>query len=89
MLAHCNIITQQESEQIVAGLEQIRQDYRQGQFQPGIEEEDVHYAVEHRLVALIGETGKKNCIRLAPATIRWQRTYDSISAIALIAYEPR
>ena len=59
MLAHCGIIEAAEAESICTGLEQIRQEYRGGQFQPGISEEDVHYAVEHRLVELIGDTGKK------------------------------
>lgn len=59
MLAYTGILTSVEAEQIVDGLEKIRQEYRQGQFQPGIEAEDVHFAVERRLTELIGETGKK------------------------------
>ena len=59
MLAHCNIIEEGEAEQICTALEQIRSEYRNGTFQPTIDDEDVHYAVEHRLVELIGDTGKK------------------------------
>jgi len=59
MLAHTGIISPEEGEQLVAGLEQIRQEYRQGEFTPGIEAEDVHFAVEHRLTQLIGDVGKK------------------------------
>lgn len=59
MLAHTGIITTEESEKLVAGLEQIRQEYRQGQFLPGIEAEDVHFAVERRLTELVGDVGKK------------------------------
>lgn len=59
MLAHTGIITPTEADAIDQGLEQIRHEYRQGQFQPGIEAEDVHFAVEHRLIELIGDTGKK------------------------------
>jgi argininosuccinate lyase len=59
MLAHTGIISQEEGEQLVAGLEQIRQEYRQGKFHPGIEAEDVHFAVEHRLVEIVGDLGKK------------------------------
>ncbi|MGK7905946.1 MAG: argininosuccinate lyase [Synechococcus sp.] len=59
MLAHCNIIEAAEAEQICTALEQIRSEYRNGTFQPTIDDEDVHYAVEHRLVELIGDTGKK------------------------------
>ncbi|MGR3277145.1 argininosuccinate lyase [Acaryochloris marina NIES-2412] len=59
MLAHTDIISQGEADAIDQGLEAIRQEYRQGQFQPGIDAEDVHFAVENRLIELIGDTGKK------------------------------
>jgi argininosuccinate lyase len=59
MLAHTGIISPEEGEQLVTGLEQIRQEYRRGDFQPGIEAEDVHFAVERRLTELIGDVGKK------------------------------
>jgi len=53
MLAHTGIISPTEAQQIVDGLEQIRQEYRQGNFNPGIEQEDVHFAVERRLTEII------------------------------------
>lgn len=59
MLAHTGIISAAEGETLVAGLEQIRQEYRQGNFNPGIEAEDVHFAVERRLTELVGDVGKK------------------------------
>ncbi len=59
MLAQTKIITDAEAEQLISGLEQIRQEYRQGQFNPGIEDEDVHFAVERRLTAIVGDVGKK------------------------------
>jgi argininosuccinate lyase len=59
MLAQTGIISPEEGEQLVRGLEQIRQEYRQGYFRPGIEAEDVHFAVERRLTELIGDVGKK------------------------------
>ena len=59
MLAQTRIITSPEAEAMVNGLEQIRQEYRRGEFKPGIDAEDVHFAVERRLIELIGETGKK------------------------------
>lgn len=59
MLAHTGIIPPEEGEQLVAGLEQIRQEYRLGQFNPGIEAEDVHFAVERRLTEILGDVGKK------------------------------
>ncbi len=59
MLAHTGIISPDEGEQLVAGLEQVRQEYRAGTFTPGIEAEDVHFAVERRLIELVGDVGKK------------------------------
>ena len=59
MLAHVGIISADEAQTLVDGLEQIRQDYRSGEFNPGIDAEDVHFAVERRLTDLVGETGKK------------------------------
>jgi argininosuccinate lyase len=59
MLAHTGIISPDEGEQLFTGLEQIRQEYRQGQFHPGIDAEDVHFAVERRLIEIVGDVGKK------------------------------
>ncbi|BAZ29162.1 argininosuccinate lyase [Cylindrospermum sp. NIES-4074] len=59
MLAHTGIISPEEGEQLVSGLEQIRQEYRQGIFHPGIDAEDVHFAVERRLTEIVGDVGKK------------------------------
>ncbi|MBD2182217.1 argininosuccinate lyase [Planktothrix sp. FACHB-1355] len=59
MLAHTGIISPAEGEQLITGLEQIRQEYRQGQFHPGIDAEDVHFAVERRLTEIVGDVGKK------------------------------
>ncbi|MFM6106458.1 MAG: argininosuccinate lyase [Sphaerospermopsis kisseleviana] len=59
MLAHTGIISPEEGEKLVTGLEQIRQEYREGKFQPGIDAEDVHFAVEKRLTEIIGDVGKK------------------------------
>lgn len=59
MLAHTGIITAAEAQQLVQGLEQIRQEYRDGKFTPGVEQEDVHFAVERRLTELVGDVGKK------------------------------
>lgn len=59
MLAHTGIISAAEGQKLIAGLEQIRQEYRQGNFNPGIEAEDVHFAVERRLTEIVGDVGKK------------------------------
>ncbi|MGB3292942.1 MAG: argininosuccinate lyase [Phormidesmis sp.] len=59
MLSKVGILSAAECEQIVSGLETIRREYRAGKFTPGVEEEDVHFAVEHRLIELVGAVGKK------------------------------
>ena len=59
MLAKTGIISDSEAEELVKGLETIRQEYRDGNFTPGIDQEDVHFAVERRLTELVGDVGKK------------------------------
>ena len=59
MLAKVGIISTEEGEMLVNGLEQIRQEFRSGNFNPGVDAEDVHFAVERRLTELIGDVGKK------------------------------
>ncbi|WP_414620901.1 argininosuccinate lyase [Calothrix sp. CCY 0018] len=59
MLQECKIISSEEGDRLVAGLEQIRQEYREGKFNPDVDSEDVHFAVEHRLVEIVGDVGKK------------------------------
>lgn len=59
MLAKQGIISAPEGETLVNGLEQIRAEYRSGNFNPGIDAEDVHFAVERRLIEIVGDVGKK------------------------------
>jgi argininosuccinate lyase len=59
MLARTEIISHADGDTLVAGLEQIRQEYRSGNFQPGIDAEDIHFAVERRLTEITGDVGKK------------------------------
>lgn len=59
MLGRCDLISAQESEQLIEGLETIRQEAAAGDFNPGLEAEDVHFAVERRLIELLGPLGKK------------------------------
>ena len=59
MLAQTGIISPEEGKTLVDGLEQIRQEYRSGGFMPTVDDEDVHFAIEHRLVAIVGDVGKK------------------------------
>lgn len=59
MLGKTGIITPEEAEILIQGLSQIRQEYRDGNFRPGIDQEDVHFAVERRLTEIVGDVGKK------------------------------
>jgi argininosuccinate lyase len=59
MLAHTGIISDKEAQQLVAGLQQIRQEYRGNQLSISLDLEDVHFAVEKRLIAIVGDVGKK------------------------------
>lgn len=59
MLASTGVLTNEEAEQLVGGLEQVRAEAAAGTFNPGLDDEDVHFAVERRLIALLGPLGKK------------------------------
>ena len=59
MLAGCGVISAAEGDQLVKGLETVRREAAEGSFQPGLADEDVHFAVERRLIALLGPVGKK------------------------------
>lgn len=59
MLGRCGIITDDEKNQIVNGLNQVRQEIADGKFVWSVALEDVHMNVESRLTALIGDVGKK------------------------------
>ncbi|ELS01917.1 argininosuccinate lyase [Xenococcus sp. PCC 7305] len=59
MLGKTGIIATEEVDKLVAGLEQIRTEYHRGEFTPGVEAEDIHFAVERRLTDIVGDVGKK------------------------------
>ncbi|WP_201768455.1 argininosuccinate lyase [Lebetimonas sp. JH292] len=59
MLASQGIITQDEAEKIKKGLLQIKKEIEEGKFHWDISDEDIHMAIEKRLIELIGDTGKK------------------------------
>lgn len=59
MLLKAGILTSAECEQIVDGLESIRQEIAAGKFQWSVALEDVHMNVEAALTSRIGDTGKK------------------------------
>ncbi|MFO8236688.1 MAG: argininosuccinate lyase [Prochlorococcaceae cyanobacterium] len=59
MLGRTGVISEQEAARLIEGLEQVRAEAAEGRFNPGIEAEDVHFAVERRLIELLGPLGKK------------------------------
>ena len=59
MLGRCAVIQASEADQLIGGLEAIRAEAAAGRFNPGLEAEDVHFAVERRLIELLGPLGKK------------------------------
>jgi argininosuccinate lyase len=59
MLMRCNIISKQDCEAIVAGLNQISEEINKGEFVWSIKQEDVHMNIEARLTSLIGIAGKR------------------------------
>jgi argininosuccinate lyase len=59
MLAKQGIISNEEAAKITAGLEDIRREIEQGKFEFKAEQEDIHMAVESRLIERIGEAGRK------------------------------
>ena len=59
MLAKQGIITKEEAEEIKKGLLQIKKEIEEGKFKWDIGDEDIHMAIEKRLIELIGDTGKK------------------------------
>ena len=59
MLADCGIVTDDERDQIIAGLEKIRERIAAGEIEFTVEDEDIHMGIESRLIAEIGDAGKK------------------------------
>jgi len=59
MLARVGVLSRQESEQIIEGLQSIKAEIDQGDFKWQSTLEDVHMNIETALVARIGDVGKK------------------------------
>ncbi|WCN10135.1 argininosuccinate lyase [Marinomonas mediterranea] len=59
MLAKVGVLTDEERDQIIQGLTEIREEIEKGEFNWSIELEDVHMNIEARLTQKIGITGKK------------------------------
>ena len=59
MLETIGVLTLAEQELIVSGLNTILREIEDGEMQWRVELEDVHMNIEHRLIELVGDTGKK------------------------------
>ena len=59
MLGEAGIIVLEEQQKLILVLDEILDEWRSGTFRPDPEAEDVHYAVEKRLITLAGDLGKK------------------------------
>ncbi|MCI6988033.1 MAG: argininosuccinate lyase [Campylobacter sp.] len=60
MLGECGILTKDEAQKIINGLDLVLKEIESGKFEWKIEDEDIHMAVEKRLSELIGiELGGK------------------------------
>src|SRR5690606_12811216 len=59
MLAKVGVLTDEERDQIIQGLTEIRGEIERGEFEWSVKLEDVHMNIEARLTQRIGITGKK------------------------------
>ncbi len=59
MLGQCGILTDEEVEKIVDGLIEIKREIERGDFEFDNTLEDIHMAIEQRLIEKIGDTGGK------------------------------
>lgn len=59
MLGRQGIVTEDEAKQIIDGLERIREKIVSGEIVFDVNDEDIHMGIESRLIADIGEVGKK------------------------------
>ena len=59
MLAKVGVLTSEEKELIVNGLNSIKEEIEAGAFEWSVSLEDVHMNIESRLISKIGDTGKK------------------------------
>ena len=59
MLGEQGIVSVEEKDAIIAGLEDIRTDIKKGEIVFTVEDEDIHMGIESRLIQRIGDVGKK------------------------------
>jgi argininosuccinate lyase len=95
MLQKQGILTQDELNSIISGLNQVKSEIESGEFEWNISDEDLHMGIEKRLTALIGDAGKKlhtarsRNDQVAVDFRRWvlKRNLDIVDALKLLMGE--
>lgn len=59
MLADVGLLTENERDQILAGLDQVEEEMASGAFEAKPSDEDIHTAVERRVTEIVGDPGGK------------------------------
>ena len=59
MLSEQGIVTVLEKDEIISGLKKLLKDIESGKIMFSVEDEDIHMGIESRLIAEIGDVGKK------------------------------
>mgnify|MGYP001397715941 CR=1 FL=1 len=59
MLAKQGIISEEDRENLLKGLEQVLSEIEAGNFEWKTEDEDIHMAIEKRLTEIVGDAGKR------------------------------
>ncbi|MFW2372119.1 MAG: argininosuccinate lyase, partial [Gammaproteobacteria bacterium] len=59
MLNKIGVLSDQDSEAILKGLDQVEQEITNGQFEWSVSREDVHMNIEARLTEIVGDAGKR------------------------------
>ncbi len=59
MLERTSVISQDDLDKIESGLISIRQEFQDGLIKFSIEDEDIHFGIEKKLIEKIGDVGKK------------------------------
>jgi len=59
MLGECNIVPQDDVKAIIAGLEQVKKEIDEDNFEFKASDEDIHMAIERRLTKIVGSVGGK------------------------------
>lgn len=59
MLTKVGVLSEDDCESILKGLDQVEQEIEQGQFNWSVSKEDVHMNIEARLTEIIGDAGKR------------------------------